>query len=508
VLNIGLQANILDTRTFSMFVVHALFLTFMTTPLVLLFYPAKYRTHHQGDKKIAGDDTAKRLSDGATKTRTKFAIILDKIEALPAAMTLSQLLSSPSTSSPLPSERSSIEKAIDAKEDGPDSALKPIRVPPITVGVLRLIELTDRTSAVFKSREASSFVYNDPAISIYRTFGQLNRLNVIANLSVVSQDQFPDTIAKHASETGSQMTIIPWPRGVTSMDEEHPKVGVRNPFDGVFHKTTTVDQTSSVVFSEFIRNVFARSPSDVALFVDRGLNDGYVTSNQHLFLPFFGGPDDRLALTFLGQLCENPSVTATVVRLVTTGATPEDAEHIKSGSPTNAVFLPAHPDVSNVILPYFLSCVSNFTMINLSSLSQQTAAAAADTIYGQSNTQIRLESNTADNLTWEKFTKPNSRVTFHTETTLKPLARAIELAKGEAASRTSSSSKTMIVLAGRSRRMAVESLHSELCGLITDSGSSINATVPKTLGDVGAALVLTHVNASLLVLQAAPNTSD
>ena len=68
-LNIGFQANILDSRTFSMFVVHALILTFMTTPLVLLFYPAKYRVHQQGVKKIASDETAAagvmRLSDDA-----------------------------------------------------------------------------------------------------------------------------------------------------------------------------------------------------------------------------------------------------------------------------------------------------------------------------------------------------------------------------------------------------------------------------------------------------------
>jgi len=381
----------------------------------------------------------------------------------------------------LSSERTSIiEKAIDSEVDGPDSALKPNT--PVTMGVLRLIELTNRTSAVLKSQEVSSFVYNDPVISVYRTFGQLNRLNVIASLSVVAQEQFPDAVAKYADETGSQMTIIPWPRGVTSIDEEHQKVDVRNPFDGVFHKTTTVDQTSSVVFSEFIRDVFAKSPSDVALFVDRGLNVGYVANNQHLFLPFFGGPDDRLALNFLGQLCKNPSATATVVRLVTKGGATPDADH---ASLSNAVFIPTYPDAT---------------------------AAAADTVYGQSNTQIRLESDTADNLTWEQFTKPtttNSRITFHTETTLTPLARAIELIKGEASLRSSSSNnKTMIVLAGRSRRMAVESLHSELGGLINDSGSPISASVPKTLGDMGAALVLTNVDASLLVLQAAPNHDD
>ena len=351
-LNIGFQAGILDSRTFSMFVVHALILTFMTTPLVLLFYPAKYRVHRLGSRRIVGDETAsglKRLSDGATKT--KFAIILDKIESLSAAMTLSQLLSSPSSSSPLSSERTSVNEK--TKLDGSD--INHSTNPAVTVGLLRLIELTDRTSGYLKSQEAaSSLVHNDPVVSVYRTFGQLNRLNVIASLSVVSQEQFPDTVAKHASETGSQMTIIPWPRGVTTIDGDPQKVGVRNPFDGVFHNktttttttTTTIDQTNSVVFSEFIRNVFARSPSDVALFVDRGLNVGFVSNNQHLFLPFFGGPDDRLALSFLGQLCENPCVTATVVRIVTSkngGGTPEDPSSNISTSP---VFIPTYPDVS------------------------------------------------------------------------------------------------------------------------------------------------------------------
>jgi len=53
--------------------------------------------------------------------------------------------------------------------------------------------------------------------------------------------------------------------------------------------------------------------------------------------------------------------------------------------------------------------------------------------------------------------------------------------------------------------MAVESLYNELRTVITESGSSISTSVPKTLGDVGAALVATNVNASLLILQAAPN---
>jgi hypothetical protein len=357
VLNIGLSAGILTTRTFSMFVVHALILTFMTTPLVILFYPAKYRIHHRGEKPTIGDEAAtttpKPASDDDTKTR--FALLLDKIEALPAAMTLSQLLHSSDARSSFSGRSSIDEKAVEA-------GFTPTPVessPGITIEALRLIELTNRTSAVLRSQEADSLIYNDPVVSVYRTFGQLNHFNVSANLSVINFDEFPEAIARHVTDTKSEMVIIPWPRGATSVLEEEAQqqVGARNPFDGIFHKTTSQDQTSSVVYSEFIRKVFAKSPSDIALFVDRGtISPSSPVNTQHLFLPFFGGPDDRLALNFLVQLCERSWVTATVVRLNKADATSPTIE----SRPGAALLSPTIQSVSalqifhmaNFLIPY------------------------------------------------------------------------------------------------------------------------------------------------------------
>lgn len=315
VLNIGLQAGILDPRVFSMFVVHALVLTFMTTPLVIAFYPPKYRVHHRdrGDKS-SGDEgaTAPKESVSDDETKTKFAVVLDKFESLPPAMTLSQLLC-PSSSS------SSSLSSIDEK-----AAMQTNWNSPIAIEVLRLIELTNRTSALLKSQEAESLIYNDPIVSTYRTFGQLNHVAVSANLSIVNQVDFADAVATHASSTRSQMVIVPWARGATHVLEEqaeNQRAGTRNPFDGIFHKTTQEDQTSSVIYSEYIRNIFQKSAVDVALFVDRGLATSTIGTDarQRLFLPFFGGPDDRVALRFLVQICEaNKNVSATVVRIVKT----------------------------------------------------------------------------------------------------------------------------------------------------------------------------------------------
>ena len=361
VLNVGLQAGILDTRTFSMFVVHAIILTFMTTPITLWVYPSKYRTHAGVLKdKLGGPGAdeaaiAKRFSENDMKT--KFAIVLDKIEQLPAAMTLTQLLKSQAVMSSVPSQIStaSVDEKSPVDAGIPALPLAAATTPNarITIDALRLIELTDRTSAVLKSQEADSIIHTDPVVSVFRTFGYLNRISVSAALNVVSYDEFSSSISNHARECESQLLIVPWCRG-GGVNDEGTTLSAHNPFDGVFNKSAGHDQTSSVVYSNFIRKIFLDAPTDVALFVDRGIPSNASLANassQHLFLPFFGGPDDRLALSFVIQLCSNPSVTATVVRMQKTASdvlTPVDTIEAEK----NAVALSA---MHNVRRPsYFL----------------------------------------------------------------------------------------------------------------------------------------------------------
>ena len=146
--------------------------------------------------------------------------------------------------------------------------------------------------------------------------------------------------------------------------------------------------------------------------------------------------------------------------------------------------------------------------------------AAADTVYGAHNTQTRMASDTADNILWDRYTNASNthssvitsaltRITFSEQTSETPLHTVTELVKGEAdrVSAVSSGSRTVIVLCGRSRRMAVTPLGRELRRLIGEThGVSVGSSVPKTLGDVGAALVVSRVNASLLVMQASSSS--
>jgi hypothetical protein len=247
---------------------------------------------------------------------------LDKIEQLSAAMTLTQLLQSPAVMSSTSSRVSTVSDDQKIADDVAMPTLSVAAAAPsnthIIIDVLRLIELTDRTSAVLKSQAAESIIHTDPVLSVFRTFGYLSRMFVSATLNIVSHDDFSSSISSHARECESQLVIVPWCRGGGTIDEG-TTASAHNPFDGIFNKSSGRDQTSSVVYSNLIRKVFSDTPTDVALFVDRGIPSSNASlaqaANQHLFLPFFGGPDDRLALSFVVQLCANPTVTATVIRM-------------------------------------------------------------------------------------------------------------------------------------------------------------------------------------------------
>ena len=145
VLNVGLSAGILDTRTFSMFVVHALVLTFMTTPLTLLWYPAKHRTRVDKTEGFAiTRPTAGEHATFVVDYKTQFAVVLNKVEHLPAVMTLTQLLH----------RRSAFGS--DAGSTAEYSEKRPQNEPAPHISALRLIELDERTSAVLRSQEAAN----------------------------------------------------------------------------------------------------------------------------------------------------------------------------------------------------------------------------------------------------------------------------------------------------------------------------------------------------------------
>jgi len=213
-----------------------------------------------------------------------------------------------------------------------------------------------------------------------------------------------------------------------------------------------------------IRKIFAGTKADVCLIIDRGLSTSVTPGDRHIFLPFFGGPDDRLALSLVVQFCAgNHGVTATVVRIRKTSATepPEKTEET----------------LHNTVFP--------------------------DTVYGHQSTQTRLASDTADDLIWGRYTTKTSdatirealgRINFSEENTDRPLHYVQTIA-------TALRSRRLLVVLGRSRRMAAASHTAELKKLLAENHTSIGAEATKTLGEVGTAVMSGGAGEGILVVQ-------
>ncbi|KAF9783146.1 Sodium/hydrogen exchanger family-domain-containing protein [Thelephora terrestris] len=518
VLNVGLSAGILDQRVFSMFVLEAMVLTFMTTPAVTILYPPHLRVRvtstGQNFNNVDGEEarnqprTPRTRASGSvrsddTKWKSRFTVVLDKVEHLPAMMSLTQLIH-PSPPPPPPPQYSSAHSSI--------SSLRLSARRGVNVDALRLIELSDRVSAVMKGSAAETLVRTDPTLEIYRTFGDINGVDVTTSLAIVAFDDLAVSVVDHARNNLSHLVLLPWlpptheqdphkdptPDPLALPAHHHSNV---NPFDALFKATHGGATSTSVVHSQFVREVFSLCTNiDVALYIDpvaRSPGDVFRKSaSYHLVCPFFGGPDDRMTLEWVVQLCTSTRISATVIRI-----RKEDiVEEIREPAEAHT-----GPPVEK---PQGIPIIEHPTL-------QHTIASPMDTVYAQHNTQIMLQCETADNITWglyaegreaedgmsEVLREALTRVEFLEMGTPKPLHAVIGRVN-EITDEMSGKQSRVLVMVGRSRRLAVENHGPELKEIM-HSGKSIGREVKKTIGDVGTALVVSGVKAGVVVLQAA-----
>ena len=498
-----------------MFVLEALLLTFMTTPAVAFLYPPHLRTRvtatganfnnvdgeeARNQPRAPGPRTPGSGYSDDTKWRTRFTVVLDKVEHLPAMMSLTQLIH-PLPPPPHSSNHSSISSLrLSSRQD-------------VSIDALRLIELSDRVSAVMKGSVTDTLVHTDPTLEIYRTFGDISGVDVTTSLAIVSFDDLAARVADHARNNISHLVLLPWLPPTHDSDppkdpplDSHPPAPTyhnsgTNPFDALFKATHGGATSTSVVHSQFVRGVFSRCADiDVALYIDpvaRSPGDVFRKSTAyHLVLPFFGGPDDRATLEWVVQLCSSVRVSATIIR-------------VRKGDIVEEVREPPKAHVSSREKGQGRIPVLDHPAL------QHTIASVMDTVYAQYDPQMRLQSDTADDLTWglyagggetadglsEVVREALARVEFLEMTTPKPLHAIVGRVSG-IVDEMSQKKTRVLVMVGRSRRLAVEDHTAELREML-HGGKPIGGEVRKTIGDVGTALVVSGVKAGIVVLQAA-----
>ncbi|MCJ1434555.1 K(+)/H(+) antiporter [Xylographa pallens] len=363
VLNIGLQAKILSTRTFTIFVVMALITTFATTPLTTALYPHWYQIKIEAWKRGEIDWDGNRLTNDDNSTdpdETSMAkaesaqigkiLTYLRLDSMPGVLALVSLFSKPIC----PTAVSRVHHT-KRQYEGSEESNTPdfLAVRPIQIYGLHLMELTDRASSVMRVAEIDEYTLRDPVVNTFRTFGQLRNLPVSGQVMVVPEASYATTLVDKASDVSADMMLIPWTLSGTMSEYEIED---------------STNRFANGAFSHFVLSSLLRAPCNTAIFVDNGFSHkkkekaskalsrtisristrdmqhfstATVNKGYHIYLPYIGSDDDKAAIRLVLQLARDPSVTATIVQFELPEATAvdlqgaQDQEHL-SGAPTNA----------------------------------------------------------------------------------------------------------------------------------------------------------------------------
>ncbi|TIA68946.1 hypothetical protein D6C83_01490 [Aureobasidium pullulans] len=358
VLNIGLQAKILSQRTFTIFVVMALITTFITTPLTMALYPPWYQKKLEAWKKglidwdtgnpiNSGDDTSSIVAAKLETSKIKTLLVHLRLDNMPTLMTFVSLLAAPTKSG----EAAVRQHPMLAGKSA--SVAESLKAPnrPLEVHGVRMIELTDRDSSVMSVSDVEEFHWKDPIINTFRNFGRLYNLRVSGEVAIALESSFAEIITSKASNENSDLLVLPW--------SESGSINEQQSYNGTPATPRRLEDTSYVSFVAAAlksattntavlvnrgfggsavahRPTLSRQASKISLSNDRGpASSPIMDKSHHIFMPYFGGADGRMALRLVLQLAENPEVTATVVffdRLDGSGS-PESKEAESHGSP-------------------------------------------------------------------------------------------------------------------------------------------------------------------------------
>lgn len=289
ILNIGLQAGVINDTIFTIMVVMALATTFMTSPLISWIYP---KSKHRG-----------LFPDSKKKILTYLSLPNASINNDENDKPLKVLLTLKNNNSSRP--MMSVMQLL-----APSSLISPVEIT-----ALRLLELGDRIGSVMRATQASEVTLrSDPVLNIFKTFATLNHYNLDAVLIVSLLKDFAEHIVSTAESNDINLIVLSHPPFSTDAAEESDHANTIN--SQIKHMMEDILNKQYL-----IETVRANAHCSVAVMIDRGFNVSeslpMVESSENtvksfasmrlrtavsqlatLYVPFIGGPDDREAILF------------------------------------------------------------------------------------------------------------------------------------------------------------------------------------------------------------------
>ena len=316
----------------------ALVTTFATTPLTLALFPSWYQKKLAAWKRgeiewdggrlapgdTPGDDSISPEKDQSSEIRRLLVCL--RLDSLPSLFTFVALLGGEKSAATPKSHPTKNGKVANYEVD----PMTTIGKRPLEVHGVRMLELTDRLSSVMKEAEADELSSRDPVVNAFHTFGQLNNVAVSAEVQLVPEGAYSHLLNDRATDRRSDMMLLPWSE-------------TGNLSEGIMTSATetSLDPFGNTTYNHFVSKFLDRAPCNAAIFVNNGfgaipqeemrhlsripttpsLRSGFspataplMDRSHHIFFPFIGGEDDRVALRFVLRLAKNPNVTATIMQ--------------------------------------------------------------------------------------------------------------------------------------------------------------------------------------------------
>lgn len=274
--------------------------------MVMVFYPPQYRKKvlHE-DSPVNKDPESSSSSTSDFRRKSHITIVLDRMDELPIVMSFMELLNDRTTSQDSDSFATGSRRS---------SRRKLTLHGPPSVKALRLIELSERSSDVMKSSAIDRLLATDSLLGIFRTYCNINGIDISTSLSVIPLDEFASKVVESTSGHSSELILIPWSRA--RVHHTHDVGGeVLNSKPQV--EMDSSDRRAAVSGSHlhFLQDALLDCQTDSIVLIDRGTETIGHQNGHHFILPFFGGMHDRLALRLVLQLCAKDGTTATVIRI-------------------------------------------------------------------------------------------------------------------------------------------------------------------------------------------------
>lgn len=317
----------------------ALVTTFATTPITLALFPPWYQKklaawkrgeidwdgNHVASEDNAGDGGSASLDKDQSSDIQRLLINL-RLDSLPSIFTIVTLLGGGAkTAANLPKiHPTKGGKASTGESDVTKIASKR----PLEIHGVRMLELTDRLSSAMKQAEVDDVSTRDPVVNAFHSFGHLNDVAVSGEVQLVPEGGYSDFLNDRAAGQKSDMILLPWSE-TGNFSEANVTEGTPNPFgnSSYNHFVSKLLDTAPCNAAVFVNNGFGALPRQgmpplIRSITNHSLRSDFAAAvtplmdrSHHIFLPFIGGDDDRVALRFVLRLARSSNVTATIVHL-------------------------------------------------------------------------------------------------------------------------------------------------------------------------------------------------